>query len=175
MGHDHTHEILERLEALERLARSRHEERGSRECERRDHDCEGSDRHRHERGHDCCEDHDRRRHRDDHRHGDDFPEKRIIDLIVRLVSEQVGRIMEEQQARSRAEKDGGGEKRLVDLIVRLVSEHVQEIVSAELDRLCGSAATECEGKRSEDPSSVAPSSPPPAPPPTESGGLEPER
>ena len=58
-----------------------------------------------------------------------------------LVSEQIGRLIEEQEHRSehRSEHrdEGGGEKRFVDLIVGLVSEHVHEIVVTELDRRLG--------------------------------------
>ena len=119
MGYDDRREILERLEALERRLHSRRDDR------------EG-DRHRHRR------DRDRREHDRDRDRGDeDFDEKRVIDTIVHCVSEQVGRMLEDQQARSRSQDDGGGEKRLVDLIVRLVSEHVQEIVATELDRRLG--------------------------------------
>jgi hypothetical protein len=123
MGHDDRREIFERLEALERLARSRHDERGSWEHDRRGE----RDRDRgHHRGldRDCDRDHG----------GDDFDEKRIIDTIVHLVSERVAHIVDERQPRG---SDGGGEKRLVDLIVGLVSEHVEDIVRTELDRRFG--------------------------------------
>ena len=124
MGHDDRREIFERLRALERLVRSRHEEHGGCDDERhRGHDCGHRDHH----GHDCCH----------HHGGEDFQEKRIIDTIVRLVSEQVGRMIEEQQTTSRRHDNGDDEKRIVDLIVGLVSEHVQEIVSTELDRRLG--------------------------------------
>ena len=123
---DDQREIFERLEALERMVRSRHHDRG------------GWDEHR--RG--------GRDRRDRHRHGRDrdrgggggdeaFQEKRIIDTIVRLVTEQVGRTIQDQQARSRRRDDGESEKRVVDLIVRLISEHVREIVAEELDRRVG--------------------------------------
>jgi hypothetical protein len=129
MGYDDRQEILERLEALERMLR---DERGS---HGHGHGC-GGERHRgRERGH-----HDDRCHDRDHRHehrrgGGDFEEKRIIDTIVTLVSEQVVRILDDRQPRGR--DDGGGEKRIVDLVVGLVSEHVQEIISDELDRRFG--------------------------------------
>ena len=114
MGYDDRREILDRLEALERRLHARRDDRDGH-------------RHRHRRDHD----HDR------DRRDEDFDEKRVIDTIVHCVSEQVGRMLQDQQARSRSQDDGGGEKRLVDLIVRLVSEHVQEIVATELDRRLG--------------------------------------
>jgi len=122
MGHDDRREIFERLDALERMVRSRHEDRRS--CEH-DHHGEGDrwqgDHHHHH----------------DHDHGDgDFQEKRIIDTIVRLVAEQVGRVIEDRQAKSRGGGDGD-EKRIVDLIVGLVAEKVHEIVAEELDRRLG--------------------------------------
>jgi hypothetical protein len=129
MGYDDRREIFQRLAALERMRGSRHDQRGGDEHGRK-RDCDDH------RGHGCEHDRDR-----DHDcaagGGGDFDEKRIIDTIVRLVSEQVCRILEEQQAKARAQEDGGGEKRLVDLIVGLVSEHVQEIVASELDRRLG--------------------------------------
>jgi hypothetical protein len=130
MGYDDRREIFERLEALERMVRSRRDERGSWE-----HRGGGGDR-------------DRRGHgggRDGGRHGgrgrgdDDFEEKRIIDTIVRLVTEQVGRMLQDQQAHDGRGGDGFDEKRVVDLIVFCVSEHVQEIVATELDRRFGPA------------------------------------
>ena len=124
MGYDDRREILERLEALERRLGARRDERGG-DAHRRDGGCE---RHDH-RGHGCA--------RDDHHAESDFDEKRVIDTIVRLVSEQVGRLLEELQAQSRGQDEGGGEKRIVDLIVGRVSEHVQEIVATELDRRLG--------------------------------------
>ena len=146
MGYDDRREILERLEALERLVRSRHEDRGRSEHDHRGHrDRERCDHHHHDRGHD---------------HGDgDFDEKRVIDTIVRLVSERVGCILEDQQARSRGHDDGGSEKRVVDLIVGLVSEHVQEIVAMELDRRFGRPAPSGAG---EERSPHAPPIPPPS-------------
>ena len=120
MGHDERREILERLEALERMM---HSHRG--DWDDRDDDCDR--RHcDHEHGR-----HGRRRHGGE----EDFQEKRIIDTIVRLVGEHVGRMLDEH-AKDR-HTDGGGEKRIVDLIVGLVSEHVQEIVATELDRRLG--------------------------------------
>jgi len=113
MGHDDRREIFERLAALERMARSRHDERGFRDHGR--HHGDHRDHHHCDRG------------------DDEFDEKRIIDTIVGLVTENVGRLIETHQARS-GSQDGGGEKRIVDLIVGLVSEHVREIVSQELDR-----------------------------------------
>ena len=128
---------------------------------RHDHDC--GHRH-HDRGHrhddcgrdhhDCDRDHDDcgRDHRDG---GRDFDEKRIIDTIVRLVSERIERVVEEHQASAHRQNEGGDEKRIVDLIVGLVSEHVQEIVVRELDcRL---------GKRPPGESDAAPASDPPEP------------
>ena len=137
MGYDDRREILERLEALERRLHSRREGRSSWEHERG-----------RERGGDCRHDHERDRERD----GGDFQEKRIIDTIVHLVCENMGRMMQDQQAHARQEDDGGGEKRIVDLIVSLVSEHVREIVATELDRRLGRD----EGGRDARPSSDAP-------------------
>lgn len=124
MGYDDRREVFERLEALERLA-SRHERHGGWDDDRHG----GRDRgHRHA----CCHEH----HHDRSADGD-FDEKRIIDTIVRLVCENVGRMMRDQEAQSRGHDDGSGEKRIVDLIVGLVSEHVREIVATELDRRLG--------------------------------------
>lgn len=128
MGYDDRREILERLAALERRMGSRHDDRGawdSGHC--------GDHHHGH---HDHHEHHG---HRDRRRGGGDFEEKRIIDTIVRLVSEHVECIVEDKLEQNRPSGDEGGEKRLVDLIVRLVSEHVQEIVATELDRRLGPA------------------------------------
>lgn len=137
MGYDDRREILERLAALERRIGRRDDDRGGWEGRRGGH--------RHERG-ECCH-HDRDRHGG----GGDFEEKRIIDTIVRLVSEHVECIVEEQLAQQRPQGDDGGEKRIVDLIVRLVSEHVQEIVAAELDRRLGRADTPPAGGGPPDP------------------------
>jgi hypothetical protein len=132
MGYDDRREIFERLEALERLASSRGDERGSR----------GDDRNggRRERDH-----HERRRGRDDgweHRGRDgngDFDEKRVVDTIVRLVCENVGEILAEQHEHTHAhhQDDGDREKHIIDQIVGCVSEHVREIVAEELDRRLG--------------------------------------
>ncbi len=150
MGHDDRREIFERLEALERLVRSRsggHEgwdAHGRGERDRRDHG-------RHDRGH--------REHRRDDRRGDDrghddrrddrgrgrgdgdFQEKRIIDTIVQLVGERLERFIQDQQAKTQRRDDGGREKQMIDLVVRLVGEHVgeivQRIVANELDRRVG--------------------------------------
>ncbi len=131
MEHDDLREILERLEALERLARSRSRDRGERDERRR------GDRDRHDQGHHDHDHHDHGQGRGD----DGFDEKRIIDTVVRLVGERVERFMQDQQARMRPRDAGGEERRVVDLVVRLVSEHVQEIVqqilSTELDRRFG--------------------------------------
>jgi hypothetical protein len=126
MGHDERREIFERLEALERMAHSRRDERGGWEHGRRD----GGHRDRHR-------DHDHHRRHDCERHDDGFEEKRVIDTIVHLVSERVAHMLDERQGDGR--RDEGGEKRIVDLIVSLVSEHVGEIVRAELDRRLGPA------------------------------------
>jgi hypothetical protein len=123
MGYDDRREILERLEALERRMGSRRDDRD------RDRDRDHRDSRQRERGH-------HRGDRDDRR-GGDFEEKRIIDTIVRLVSEHVECIVEDQMERRRPQQEEGSEKRVVDLIVRLVSEHVQEIVADELDRRLG--------------------------------------
>ncbi len=134
MGYDDRREVLQRLEELERLVR--HEDRGpwgGRGRGRRHHHHHHHGDHDHCHGGDHCHDHDR-----DHG-GGDFDEKRVIDTIVRLVSEQVGRIVEERQQSERGPGEDGGEKRIVDLIVRCVSEHVQEIVATELDRRFGRA------------------------------------
>lgn len=148
MGHDDRREILERLEGLEELVRSHLGERGSR----------GDDRGRRER--DRGRSHRRHHEHDRDRGGEDFQEKRIIDTIVRLVSQEVRRVVHDQQERSRRPDDGGSEKRIVDLIVGLVSEHVQEIVSAELDRRFGRPDP---GRAGEERSPLSPSNPPPPP------------
>lgn len=102
-------EILERLESLER--RLRHDDHGH-----------GCGHHHHDHGRD---------------RGGDFDEKRVIDTIVRCVTEQVEKVIESRQAEQGNRSDGGGEKRIVDLIVACVSEHVQEIVATELDKRLG--------------------------------------
>lgn len=130
MSYDDRREILERLEALERRLGGGHgEPRGG--CDDGDHR-----EHRDHRDHDH-DHHHHHRHDRERRGGGDFEEKRIIDTIVRLVSERVVSILEDQQARQGARDDGGGEKRIVDLIVGLVGEHVREIVAEELDRRLG--------------------------------------
>ena len=119
MGYDDRREIFERLESIERRLGSRRDDR--------DRGGYHGDRRR-----------DRGPRHDGRRRGDgDFEEKRIIDTIVRLVSEHVECIVEDKLERMRPQGDEGGEKRIVDLIVRLVSEHVQEIVATELDRRLG--------------------------------------
>ena len=150
MEHDDLREILERLEALERLARSRSGDGDRDEHRRGGRDRGGHDRRdrggrdRHDRG-----GHDRRDHgghdRHDHgrhdRGGGDFQEKRIIDTIVQLVGERLERFIQDQQAKTQRRGDDGSEKRIVDLVVRLVGEHVGEIVqgivSTELNRRLG--------------------------------------
>jgi hypothetical protein len=142
MGYDDRREIFERLEALERMMRDGGGRRGDdRRGDRgRDHghDRERGGRHHHHGDH--CHHHDDR-HDDRRGRGDgNFEEKRIIDTIVTLVSEQMMRMLDDRQARARGRDDAGergDEKRIVDLIVGLVSEHVQEIVSEELDRRLG--------------------------------------
>ncbi|MDX2167474.1 MAG: hypothetical protein SF182_10440 [Deltaproteobacteria bacterium] len=138
MGYDDRHEILERLEALERMlrrGRERHEPGGGgreRHGDRCHHDHHHHDHHSHDHHHD--------RHRDQHcdeRRGGGFDEKRVIDTIVTLVGEQVMRQLDDRRAREGGGDDHGGEKRIVDLIVGLVSEHVREIVAEELDRRLG--------------------------------------
>ena len=131
MEHDDRREIFERLEALERLGRSRSGEHGGRDEHRRG----GRERHdhgRHEHGRD-----DRGRGRGE----GEFEEKRFIDTIVRLVGERVERVVQDQLAKVQPHDDEGREKRIVDLVVRLVSERVREIVqetvSTELDRRFG--------------------------------------
>ncbi len=114
MRYHERREIFERLEELERLVRSGHERGGHRDRGR-------------------CHHH----HDEDDGGGCDFEEKRVIDTIVRLVTEQVGKLLAERHD-DRGE-DGGGEKRLIDTIVACVSEHVQEIVASELDRRLGRA------------------------------------
>ncbi len=146
MEHDDRREIFERLEALERLTRSRSGEGGGREEHRRgdrdrhDRDNHGHDHHDHDHhdfGHQEHGHHDRDRGRGE----GEFEEKRIIDTVVRLVVERVGRVIQDQQAKGQRPDDGGEERRIVDLVVRLVSERVreivQEIVSTELDRRLG--------------------------------------
>lgn len=155
MGHDDRREIFERLEALERLARSRsggHEDRG----DHRRGDRDRRDHHRDEHHRDDRDDrrrgHDRRRDDDDRRErgGGDFNEKRVIDTIVKLVGERLERFIQDQQAKSQRRDDGDHEKRTIDLVVRLVGEHVREIVqvvvSNELDRRrLGRPDGECSG------------------------------
>jgi hypothetical protein len=148
MGYDDRREIFERLEALERMIRDGRGRRGhDRDGDRgrdggREHgrDRDGRDRGgRHHHHHDHCH-HDDRHDDRRGRGGSDFEEKRIIDTIVTLVSEQMMRMLDDRQARAQARNGGddhGDEKRIVDLIVGLVSEHVQEIVSEELDRRLG--------------------------------------
>lgn len=129
MGYDDRREILERLEALERMIGSRHDDRGGCDDDRRGR----HDWHRHGDDHEDRDSHGR----DGRRGGRDSDEKRIIDTIVRLVSERVGRMLESRDQGSRRNDDGRDEKRVVDLVVSLVAEKVQEIVSAELDRRLG--------------------------------------
>lgn len=139
MGNDDRREIFERLEALERIARSRGGERGGRDHDRRgerrgghrDHG-HGHGRDRHRDRHDGC-------HHDHHGGGDDFDEKRVIDTIVHLVSERVAHMLDERQTYTRDD-----EKRLIDLIVGLVSERVAHIVRSELNPR-GSAEDKCDG------------------------------
>jgi len=137
MGYDERREILERLEALERIMRSRGGERD----DRSDHRHRGGDRDR-DRGRGRG-DRDRWEHRGDRdggaRGNRDFDEKHVIDTIVTLVCDHVGQLLEERDARAGRRDNGGDEKRLVDLIVHCVSEHVQEIVATELDRRFGRA------------------------------------
>ncbi|MFN8643469.1 MAG: hypothetical protein U0802_18070 [Candidatus Binatia bacterium] len=92
----------------------------------------------HHHGHDCCEHGHRQRHHhchcDDHEEqGGEFDEKRVIDTIVDLVGERVGRMLEARQEPDRP-RDGGDEKRVIDLVVGLVAEKVREIVADELER-----------------------------------------
>ena len=138
MGHDDRREIFERLAALERMVQSRREGWGRGDRDRGD---------RHHSDHR----HDRDRGRDRDRGPDDFEEKRIIDTIVHLVTENVGRMLEE---REQPRREDGDEKRIIDLIVRLVSEHVREIVATELDSRLGPA------RNGDDDSPPPPSSPP---------------
>jgi len=150
MGYDDRREILERLESLERMLRSRHDERGGRDEHRRGGYGGRDERRRGEYGR-------RRRDRDgdERRQRGDHDEKRIIDTIVHLVVENLDRHLQDRQARAHR-RDGGDEKRIVDLIVGLVSEHVREIVVTELDRRVGPPAppAECDdeptGDREED-------------------------
>ena len=129
MSHGDRREIFERLAALERMLQSRHGAGRGRDHHRRERDRDRHEHHRdrHEHHHDC-DGHDGG-------HGNDFEEKRIIDTIVQLVCENVGRMLQEQQ--DQRQHEGQGEKRIVDLIVRLVSEHVREIVATELDQRLG--------------------------------------
>jgi hypothetical protein len=127
---DDRREIFERLEALERRLGGGDERHGHRRHRR--HDCG------HDHGHGHHHHHDDHRHHDRHHHHDEdegFDEKRVIDTIVGLVTEHVGKVVREQ-ARSRQD---GEEKRLVDLVVGLIGEHVREIVVTELDRRFGPA------------------------------------
>jgi hypothetical protein len=120
--------ILRRLDRLERSVG----DRGGRG--RGDGDRRGDDRR------DGC---DRRDGGGRGRRGGDFDEKRVIDTIVRLVSERVGDIVREDTprggrgVRNDSSRDEGGEKRIVDLIVRLVSERVEEIVEREFEQYLG--------------------------------------
>jgi hypothetical protein len=139
MGYDERREILERVEALERMMRSGGGERD----DRSDHRHRGGDRDRdRDRGRGRG-DRDGWQHRGDRdrsaRGNRDFDEKHVIDTIVTLVCDHVGQLLEERDARAGRRDNGGDEKRLVDLIVHCVSEHVQEIVATELDRRFGRA------------------------------------
>ena len=127
---DDRREIFERLEALERRLGGGHERHGHRRHRR--HDCGHDHGHGHHHRHDDHGHHDRHHHHDE---DEGFDEKRVIDTIVGLVTEHVGKVVREQ-ARSRQD---GEEKRLVDLVVGLISEHVREIVVTELDRRFGPA------------------------------------
>ena len=154
MGHDDRREIFERLEALERLVRSRsggHEgrddhRRGDRD--RRDHHRDDHDRGDRRRGH------DRRRDDDDHRErgAAEFNEKRVIDTIVKLVGERLERFIQDQQAKAQRHDQGADEQRVVDDVVRRVGQHVREvvreIVSIELDRRIGPPREKREGEPS---------------------------
>lgn len=150
MGYDDRREIYERLEALERLVRSRSGEHGGWDehrrggRDRRDH----GRRDHHDRGHRGGDEHDR----DDRYRGradGGFEEKRIIDTIVQLVGERLERFIQDQQAKTQRRDDGGREKQMIDLVVRLVGEHVREIVqrivSNELDRRVGPPRDERQG------------------------------
>ncbi len=146
MGHDDRREIFERLEALERLVRSRSGEHGGRDEHRRgDRDRRDRGRHDHGRHEHGRHEHGRHEHdRDDRGRGrgdGEFEEKRIIDTIVQLVGERLERFIQDQQAKTQRRDDGGSEKRVVDLVVRLVGEHVREIVqgivATELDLRVG--------------------------------------
>jgi hypothetical protein len=113
-------EILDRLAALEDLARRHQMEHGGRG---------GGDRHR-----------DHRDGREGHRgHGGRDDEKRVIDTVVNLVAERVGEMFREHsrnehQHGHRPPGDDRDERHVVELVVDLVSERVEEIVAAELDR-----------------------------------------
>jgi hypothetical protein len=153
MGHDDRREIFERLEALERMVRSRSGEHGARD----EHRHGGRDRRgghgRHDRDHHDRDHHDRHDHHDRGRHdhgrddrgrerGDgEFQEKRIIDTIVQLVGERLERFLQDDHAKRQRPDDGDREQRMVGHVVRQVGEHVREIVqgivSAELDRRIG--------------------------------------
>jgi hypothetical protein len=139
--YDDTREIFERLERLER----RLSDRGGDRRRDRWRDRGSGSGHQHGRGHHHgCEHHRGCEH--DDCHDDGFDEKRVIDTIVRCVTEQVGRLLDQRTEDARhGQEDGGGEKRIVDLIVGLVSEHVQEIVATELDRRLGRPKLESGG------------------------------
>ncbi len=168
--------ILERIDALERLARQSigNDRRGHRGSgPRRDHDHHDRD------PHDECG--------DPNGHCQ-FDEKRVIDTVARLVTERVGRIIQKEAqkrdgGRDRDDRgrhehrhndrrgdgggdrdhdrrdhgrrgdgpggDGGGEKRMVDLLVGLISEHVREIVVTELDCRLSPPRDDSEGELAE--------------------------
>jgi hypothetical protein len=114
--------IMERLDAVERRAGDHDQQLRRHEGDRRGRDG-GRDHHG--------------------RDGGDYDEKRIIDTIVRLVSERVGQMLEGGgRSNDRDDRDDWREeKRKVDFIVDLVCERVEEIVATELDRRLGPAAS----------------------------------
>jgi hypothetical protein len=170
MGHDDRREIFERLEALERMVRSRsgehdhrHGGRDRRHHDRRDRDRDRDDRHDRDerRGRDHEDRHERGRHDRGHRGGDDryrgggdgeFQEKRIIDTIVQLVGERLERFIQDQQAKTPRRDDGSNERRVIEHVVRQVGENVRQIVqgivSSELDRRVGPPQDERRGRPS---------------------------
>ena len=106
----HWKEVLERLEALEWVVKEMHAE-----ARHRQQSYGGED----ERGF------------GDRHHDGNFDEKRIVDLIVRLVSERLERALAplpERLGASRPKPERFDERQLIDRIVTLVSERVEQLV-----------------------------------------------
>lgn len=138
MGHDDRREIFERLEALERLVRSRSggdEGRGEHRRGGRDRDHDRHDRrddHRHDR-HDSHARHDRRDRddRDDrhHRRDDHRDHYGRHDRDDRRDRGRHGHGRDDRDDRYRGGGDGDfQEKRIIDTIVQLVGERLERFI-----------------------------------------------